>query len=196
MRLAYADPPYPGNAHLYFGHPDYAGEVDHAELLERLQTFDGWALSTSSRSLRYVLELCPENVRILIWLNHMIGRSWEPVIVSPARPISSNVRPRDWIEVEPESFQWRPRPDSYVIGQKPPEFCRWVFRWMGAIPGGEDQLEDIFPGSGSVSVAWSAWNAQPELRPLALTKRGENRRSWNRSRTERLALELQDDTDV
>jgi hypothetical protein len=24
-RLAYADPPYPGKAHYYRGHPDYAG---------------------------------------------------------------------------------------------------------------------------------------------------------------------------
>ena len=30
LRLAYADPPYPGKAWLYRGHPDYAGEVDHA----------------------------------------------------------------------------------------------------------------------------------------------------------------------
>lgn len=29
MRLAIADPPYPGCAHLYRDHPDYAGEVDH-----------------------------------------------------------------------------------------------------------------------------------------------------------------------
>ena len=31
MRIAYADPPYPGCAHLYRGHPDYAGEVDHVK---------------------------------------------------------------------------------------------------------------------------------------------------------------------
>ena len=42
MRIAYADPPYPGCAHLYEGHPDYAGEVDHADLCRRLETeFDG-----------------------------------------------------------------------------------------------------------------------------------------------------------
>ena len=38
MRLAYADPPYPGLSRRYYGdHPDFAGEVDHAELLARLQ---------------------------------------------------------------------------------------------------------------------------------------------------------------
>jgi hypothetical protein len=36
VRLAYADPPYPGRAHLYADHPDYAGEVDHRELISRL----------------------------------------------------------------------------------------------------------------------------------------------------------------
>ena len=32
----YADPPYPGKAWLYRGHPDYGGEVDHAALIGRL----------------------------------------------------------------------------------------------------------------------------------------------------------------
>ena len=42
MRIAYADPPYPGCAHLYADHPDYAGEVDHADLLARLNAeYDG-----------------------------------------------------------------------------------------------------------------------------------------------------------
>ena len=29
MRIAYADPQYPGFSQLYEDHPDYAGEVDH-----------------------------------------------------------------------------------------------------------------------------------------------------------------------
>jgi hypothetical protein len=36
MRLAYADPPYPGKAELYADHPDYAGEVDYEALITRL----------------------------------------------------------------------------------------------------------------------------------------------------------------
>lgn len=36
MRVAYADPPYPGCAHLYRDHPDYAGEVDHEALVASL----------------------------------------------------------------------------------------------------------------------------------------------------------------
>lgn len=62
LRVAYLDPPYIGQAKKrYKDHPDYAGEVDHKELIDRVvEEFpDGWALSASSPSLRQVLPLCP-----------------------------------------------------------------------------------------------------------------------------------------
>lgn len=163
-RLAYADPPYPGKAELYADHPDYAGEVDHARLIARLSKYDGWALSTGSWALQDVLEICPPGVRILIWTKHSIARSWEPVIVVPARNEAHVRRLRDWIQVEPEYFQWRPKPESYVIGQKPERFCRWLFEWLGARP--DDTLDDLFPGSGAVTEAWERWRGQPSLLPL------------------------------
>lgn len=56
LRLAYADPPYPGLSRRYYeDHPDYAGEVDLVALVSHLQQFDGWALSTSARALPDVL---------------------------------------------------------------------------------------------------------------------------------------------
>ena len=62
MRIAYADPPYPGCAHLYKNHPDYAGEVDHAALVHRLETeFDGYVLHTACTTLAQVLELMQQN---------------------------------------------------------------------------------------------------------------------------------------
>ncbi len=67
VRLAYADPPYPGEARLYRDHPDYGGEVDHAELVERLAAYDGWAFSTSAEALPAVLALCPPGVRVAAW---------------------------------------------------------------------------------------------------------------------------------
>lgn len=158
MRLAYADPPYPGRAHLYEGHPDYAGEVNHVALISDLQGYDGWALSTSASALRDLLPVCPGDARVLAWVKHTIRVSWEPVIVRPARPVE-NVR--DWIHVEPEAYQWRPRPDTYVIGQKPVPFCEWLFQWLGADP--DDTFVDLFPGSGAVGDAWSRWSAQPPL---------------------------------
>jgi hypothetical protein len=49
VKIGYADPPYIGCAHLYANHPDYAGEVDHEELIGRLQDeFDGWVLHASA----------------------------------------------------------------------------------------------------------------------------------------------------
>ena len=94
LRLAYADPPYPGNARLYRGHRDYAGEVDHAALIRRLGPYDGWALSTSAAALPAVLALCPPGVRVAAW--HRGERptassrplnAWEPVIYHGGRLI-------------------------------------------------------------------------------------------------------------
>lgn len=158
MRLAVADPPYPGNAHLYEGHPDYAGEVDHVALIASLGAYDGWALSTSAAALRDLLPLCPPEARVLAWVKHSVNVSWEPVIVVSARPPTGV---RDWIQVEPDSFQWRPKPDGYVIGQKPLPFCLWVFAWLGAQP--DDDLDDLFPGSGAVGRAWEKYRSQDPL---------------------------------
>src|SRR5207237_10220970 len=69
LRLAYADPPYPGKAGLYRGHPDFAGEVDPVGLVERLvaEFPDGWALSTSAEALPAALTSCPPAVRVAAW---------------------------------------------------------------------------------------------------------------------------------
>jgi hypothetical protein len=56
-----------------------------------------------------------------------------------------------------------------VIGSKPPDFCRWLFGPLGALPG--DSLDDLYPGSGIVTWAWQRWTgalAEEELVP-ALT---------------------------
>jgi hypothetical protein len=91
VKLAYADPPYPGQSKRHYGaHPDYAGEVNHRELVDHLcEQYDAWALSTSNRALREVLFWCPPDVRTLAWCkpiappfpNHGVY-AWEPVIVS------------------------------------------------------------------------------------------------------------------
>lgn len=172
--LAYADPPYPGRAHLYADHPDFAGEVDHRELALTLATqYDGWALSTSAEALpevfAYLREAGVDSFRVLAWVKHTVTVSWEPVIVVSARKPEGV---RDWIQVEPDSYQWRDKPDSYVIGQKPKQFCRWVFEWLGARP--DDQLVDLFPGSGQVGETWLEWCAQPGL-PLSLSPAAEKR---------------------
>jgi hypothetical protein len=67
LRLAYADPPYPGKAWPYRDHPDYGGEVDHAALIARLAGYDRWALSTSAEALPAVLGLCPPGCGVAAW---------------------------------------------------------------------------------------------------------------------------------
>lgn len=94
LRLAYADPPYPGLSRRYYGdHPDYAGEVDHAALIASLAAeYDGWALSTSAAALPMVLASCPPGVRVAAW--HRGERptrsrgplsAWEPVVYAGGR---------------------------------------------------------------------------------------------------------------
>ncbi len=175
MRLTYADPPYPGRAHLYADHPDYAGEVDHEHLIRQvLSRYDGWALSTSAAALQEILPLCPPDIRVLAWVKHSVNVSWEPVIVKSARPIPTSTL-RDWIHVEPEAFQWRPKPDSYVIGQKPGPFCTWLFQWLGASYD-DDVFDDLFPGSGAVKAAWNRFREQPPLFPSERRIRRERER--------------------
>ena len=159
MRLAYADPPYPGKAHLYRDHPDFAGEVDHAELVERLLGYDGWALSTGSWALRDVLSLCPDRVRVLVWVKNSVRYAWEPLLVVSAREPDSGLR--DWIQAEPEAFQWRPRPDGHVIGAKPEGFSMWMFDWLGAESA--DSFEDLFPGSDAVGRAWERFASEQRI---------------------------------
>ena len=89
-RIAYADPPYPGLSARYYGdHPDFDGEVDHAELVASLvASYDTWALSTSAAALQEVLAVCPPGVRVAAWVRGARENkgatgpltSWEPVI--------------------------------------------------------------------------------------------------------------------
>lgn len=150
MRFAYADPPYPGQARRHYGaHPDYGGEVDHAALIERL-------------------ELCPPlsaKFRLCIW--HRASRtfkparaqwSFEPVLVKTPRWRGSDYVPDLAFACDPRGFL-----GGEITGQKPPAFCRWVFRLLGAQDG--DTLADLFPGSGAVTREWEAWTSQTSLDP-------------------------------
>jgi hypothetical protein len=181
-RLAYADPPYPGQAKWkYADHADYAGEVDHGALVERLEAeYDGWALSTSAQALAEVLSVCPRpspgikgrryrsmtGVRVLAWVKPCAPPlpncgvySWEPVIVRQARAPAPGLR--DSLVCSPELYTFRSKPAGYVPGAKPPRFMEWVFAWLGARDS--DALDDLFPGSGAAAAAWDNWRAALRL---------------------------------
>ena len=170
LRLAYADPPYPGKARLYRDHPDYGGEIDHAALIGRLAAYDGWALSTSAEALPAVLALCPPGVRVAAW--HRGERptrsrwplhAWEPVIYCGGRQLVTGARRADSLVCGVGPLDTLP---GRVIGTKPAAVCRWIFTLLGAAPG--DILDDLFPGSGAVGRAWAAYiGGEPSLTPAA-----------------------------
>lgn len=168
LRIAYADPPYPGCAHLYKGLADYAGEVDHKDLVDRLEAeYDGYILHTSSVALGHVLSCIddPHNgIRVMSWVkpfaafkrNVSVAYAWEPVIVKAARKpvVKPGMVYRDWIA---ESITLK----RGLTGAKPERVCHWAFEVVGADP--DDELDDLYPGTGAVSKAWESWRTQLRL---------------------------------
>jgi len=163
LRLGYADPPYVGCAHLYRDHPDYAGEVDHAALIEQLESeFDGWVLHAAAtpRSYAIIIPLIErlDGVRICQWVkgfaafkrNVPVAYASEPVFIKAARKpvVSKRQVNRDWIE-SPITLK------RGLTGAKPEKVCHWAFELAGARP--EDELVDLFPGTGAVTEAWRTW---------------------------------------
>jgi hypothetical protein len=154
MRFAYADPPYLGQSHLY-DHPEahiWDTPEAHGELMADLDYYDGWALSASSPSLRSILPLAPEGVRVAAWVkpfavfkpNVNPGYAWEPVIFKSGRKRDrSEDTVRDWLSC---NITLR----KGLVGAKPPEFCRWILDLIGWQPG--DDLDDVFPGTGVMDV--------------------------------------------
>ena len=45
--------------------------------------------------------------------------------------------------------------DAELRGAKPEKVCHWAFELLGARP--EDELVDLFPGTGAVTEAWRTW---------------------------------------
>ena len=181
MRLAYADPPYPGCARLYKAHPDYAGEVDYAELIARLSAnYDGFILHTASTTLLALAPLVPPDCRLMAWVkpfaafkrNVPVAYAWEPAIVRAARKpvVRGRIVMRDWIA---ESITMK----KGLTGAKPRNVARWAFEMMGALP--TDTLDDLYPGTGAISAAWSEWCAEyaetqqaPATRAAGTSERG------------------------
>lgn len=175
MRIAYADPPYIGCAHLYAAESDFAGEVDHVALVNRLQDeFDGWVLHASATPQSMaVLAPIVERVgaRWMAWVkgfaafkrNVSVAYAWEPVIVKPARKpvVSKRLVMRDWIQ---ESITLK----RGLTGAKPEAVCHWAFEMVGARP--DDDLSDLYPGTGAVTRAWATWQGKFNL-PLEVVGR-------------------------
>lgn len=169
MRFAYADPPYLGMCGRYdHHHPDgrcWDAIETHGLLIERLSAeFDGWALSLHVPSLRHILPLCPEDVRVMAWCKtwaswkpgNAVASAWEPVVLRGARKKRDRRNKwttRDWLTC--------PAHMAGFFGAKPPDFTYWVLACLGVEP--DDEFVDLFHGSGAVTEAYERWRAQQPL---------------------------------
>ena len=131
----------------------------HRRLIERLcdEFPDGWALSLHSPSLRVLLPICPGDVRVAAWTKPFAAfkvgvnpaYTWEPVIFRGGRR-----RDRSQATVK-DHVACSIALKRGLTGAKPEAFCWWVFELLGAEP--EDDLVDLFPGTGAVGRAWERW---------------------------------------
>ena len=158
MKFAYADPPYIGQARKHYT----SEEVDHPALIARLvdEFPDGWALSLSSPTLKQVLAMCPEDVRVMAWVkpfasfkpNVNPAYAWEPVIVRGGRRRTrQDLTVRDWVSANITLQRG-------LSGAKPEEFCFWLFAVLNA--NASDEIHDLFPGTRAVTKAWDKWCSQ------------------------------------
>lgn len=175
MRFAYADPPYIGQAHRY---PEKE-EVDHQALIATLEEYDAWALSASSPSLFTILPMCPEGTRIAAWIkpfaifkpNVNPAYAWEPILFKGARKRSrSEPTVRDWVSSNITLKKG-------LVGVKPHNFSRWIFDLMGLTP--DDELHDLFPGSGAVTQAWVGWCVDKSNRQIPMDLELLREGGWN-----------------
>lgn len=163
MRFAYADPVYLGCSQHYPEHPDSAVWDDietHRALVDQLvkEFPDGWALSLSTPSLRFILPMCPEDVRVAAWCKTFSAfkkgvrpaYAWEPVIFRgghnppweahpPPAKGGAQTTPKDFL-AEPITMQ------KGLTGAKPERFCSWILDLLNWRP--DDELVDLFPGTG------------------------------------------------
>lgn len=138
-------------------HPD-AGRWDdldeHRKLLAHLVAeYDGWALATTPDGLGAYHPL-PIGANVLAWVNPRgmpggarLQQRWEAVIVSipvARRPRSAGQR------VSTVLVEASPR--IGFAGAKPTGWTKWVLDVLGYDPA-TDTVDDLFPGSGSVSNA-------------------------------------------
>lgn len=161
-KIGYADPPYIGCAYLYKDQPEYAGEIDHVALVDRLQSeFDGWVLhaAATAKSIAVLAPLVEKaGARWMSWVkgfaafrrNVPVAYAWEPVIIKPARipVVSKRLVMRDWVQANITMKRG-------LTGAKPEAVCHWAFEMVAARP--EDELSDLYPGTGAVTEAWRTW---------------------------------------
>lgn len=176
MKFAIADPPYLGLAVRFYGdlHPEaavYDTVEGHRALIERLcsEFSDGWAMHLHQQSLRAILPLCPDDIRVLSWVKPWcsykpsvrVAYAWEPIIVRGGRPFEGREEDtvRDWVSANMVMRRG-------FIGAKPPKVVRWLLQVLNAHH--DDEVVDLFPGSGIVSETLADWRSRHKPRQLEM----------------------------
>jgi hypothetical protein len=182
VRLAIADPPYLGKSEMWYGardmaalnvggginpakkadvHPDAAEWDDperHREMVERLcSEYDGWAIAMIPDNLFEYLTWVPRDVRIAVWHDPQVmpngahpRRRWEAVLLR--RPAGRR-RVVD-VPLSVGDVLTCPHGKTDFAGRKPLAWTEWVLSMLGYCPT-HDTVDDLFTGSGAVSVALS-----------------------------------------
>jgi hypothetical protein len=176
LRVGYADPPYLGQAKRHYSHDPMCAEVNHQVLIEHLNsTYDGWALSCSSPSLRTLLPLCPSDVRVGTWVKPFAAFkkanpafAWEPVIFKPCRSRKGKFIVRDWVDAN----------ITLKRGVKPDRCSRFwpSSRKMCLTICSQDQELSATLGNAGATARSSV---APRANPMAFTSRQRFRRSVN-----------------
>lgn len=169
MSIDYADPPYLGCGKLYAEHHPNALDWDdpaaHERLVEQLQDeADGWVLhlsATPESMALYSRITANTGARWCSWVkqfaafkrNVPVAYAWEPVLIKAARKpvVSKRLVMRDWIMC-PITMR------KGLTGAKPEAVCHWAFEIAAARP--DDELVDLFPGTGAVTEAWRTWRGK------------------------------------
>jgi len=131
-------------------------EKHRALALQLVADYDGWAIALNPDNLWHYLQWLPASTRVCSWTKPdafptgAIVRSWEPVLIHPARK-----RPRTEIQlrdslIHRKSFPGNGRHLAFV-GAKPPAWTRWVLDMLGYDPE-TDTVDDLFGGSGAVTA--------------------------------------------
>lgn len=161
MKFAYADPPYFGQGKKLYQRPEWDTIEEHVRLVAWLQDQfpDGWAMSASSPSLRAILPICPDDVRIASWTkpfavfkpNVNPAYTWEPVIFRGGR---RGDRTRATVK---DHFAHVITLKKGLTGAKPEKVCEWIIDLLGAVKN--DTFFDVFPGTGIFGKTWSKFIA-------------------------------------
>lgn len=163
MKVGYLDSPYLGCCGMYDHFHGEDGlcwddpETHRLLIVRACDEFpDGWALSLHAPSLRVLLPMCPDDVRVSAWCKtwHQIRPTtvqfaWEPVIFRGGRkdPKRSPMI-RDWMACAVTRKRG-------LKGAKPDQFNQWVLDLLAFDPE-QDEIDDIFPGTAGMGATLSA----------------------------------------